>query len=82
MNTIRVMFVCLGNICRSPAAHGIMEALVETHNSEVFCFDYMFCSLKMQILLLKSLQVALVASMWANILIVECVQRALKEDIS
>lgn len=22
----RILFVCLGNICRSPAAHGIMEA--------------------------------------------------------
>ncbi len=26
----RILFVCLGNICRSPAAHGIMEALVES----------------------------------------------------
>jgi len=25
---IRVCFVCLGNICRSPTAHGIMEHLV------------------------------------------------------
>jgi len=25
---IRVCFVCLGNICRSPTAHGIMQALV------------------------------------------------------
>ncbi len=24
---VRVMFVCLGNICRSPAAHGLFEAL-------------------------------------------------------
>lgn len=23
----RILFVCLGNICRSPAAHGIMEAI-------------------------------------------------------
>lgn len=26
---IRVLFVCLGNICRSPAAEGIMQSLVE-----------------------------------------------------
>tara|TARA_R110000868_G_scaffold99515_3_gene273783 strand:- start:820 stop:1293 length:474 start_codon:yes stop_codon:yes gene_type:complete len=25
---IRVLFVCLGNICRSPAAHGVFEDLV------------------------------------------------------
>ena len=28
MNTIKVLFVCLGNICRSPTAHGIFEKLV------------------------------------------------------
>lgn len=27
--TINVLFVCLGNICRSPAAQGIFEKLVE-----------------------------------------------------
>lgn len=27
-----VMFVCLGNICRSPTAHGIFEATVARHN--------------------------------------------------
>lgn len=26
---VRVLFVCMGNICRSPAAHGVMERLVE-----------------------------------------------------
>ena len=26
---VRILFVCLGNICRSPAAHGVMERLVE-----------------------------------------------------
>lgn len=26
---VRVLFVCLGNICRSPAAEGVMRALVE-----------------------------------------------------
>ncbi len=27
--TTKVLMVCLGNICRSPTAHGIMEALIE-----------------------------------------------------
>jgi len=26
---IRVLFVCMGNICRSPTAHGVFERLVE-----------------------------------------------------
>ena len=26
---IRVLFVCMGNICRSPTAHGIFESLVQ-----------------------------------------------------
>lgn len=26
---VRVLFVCLGNICRSPTAHGIFESLIE-----------------------------------------------------
>ena len=26
---VRVLFVCMGNICRSPTAHGVFEALVE-----------------------------------------------------
>lgn len=25
----RVLFVCLGNICRSPAAEGVMRALID-----------------------------------------------------
>lgn len=29
LNPKRILFVCLGNICRSPAAHGIMEDLVK-----------------------------------------------------
>lgn len=29
MDKIRLLFVCLGNICRSPAAHGIMQELVD-----------------------------------------------------
>ena len=24
----KILFVCLGNICRSPAAHGVMESIV------------------------------------------------------
>lgn len=28
-NTTRLLFVCLGNICRSPAAEGIMKAIAE-----------------------------------------------------
>lgn len=27
----RVLFVCLGNICRSPAANGVMQAIVDAH---------------------------------------------------
>lgn len=30
----RIMFVCLGNICRSPAAQGVMEKLVRAHSLE------------------------------------------------
>ena len=26
---IRILFVCLGNICRSPAADGIMQSMVD-----------------------------------------------------
>lgn len=29
MDKKRILFVCLGNICRSPAAQGVMERLVE-----------------------------------------------------
>lgn len=28
---VRVLFVCLGNICRSPAAEGVMRAIVDEH---------------------------------------------------
>jgi protein-tyrosine phosphatase len=31
-NKTRILFVCLGNICRSPAAEGIMKKLVEERN--------------------------------------------------
>ncbi|HBG57923.1 MAG TPA: phosphotyrosine protein phosphatase, partial [Porphyromonadaceae bacterium] len=29
---IRLLFVCLGNICRSPAAEGIMKSIVEKND--------------------------------------------------
>ena len=29
VDKVRILFVCLGNICRSPAAQGVMERLVE-----------------------------------------------------
>lgn len=29
MDKTKILFVCLGNICRSPAAQGVMERLVE-----------------------------------------------------
>ena len=29
---VRVLFVCMGNICRSPTAHGVFQALVENEN--------------------------------------------------
>jgi protein-tyrosine phosphatase len=28
---VKVLFVCMGNICRSPTAQGVFEQLVETH---------------------------------------------------
>ena len=31
---VKVLFVCLGNICRSPAADGIMQAIVAEHGDE------------------------------------------------
>ena len=31
MKKIRLLFVCLGNICRSPAAEAVMQRLVEEH---------------------------------------------------
>lgn len=30
-NPFRILFVCLGNICRSPAAHGIMQRIVDSN---------------------------------------------------
>jgi protein-tyrosine phosphatase len=36
---IHILFVCLGNICRSPAAHGIMESMAaaDGRSHEVIC---------------------------------------------
>lgn len=40
MEKYKVLFICLGNICRSPAAHGIFESIVEkNHDSELFEVD-------------------------------------------
>ncbi len=37
---VKVLFVCLGNICRSPAAEGIMRHIVEEHgDSENWIID-------------------------------------------
>ena len=36
MRTIRVLFVCLGNICRSPTAHGVFQTMVEKVNLAKF----------------------------------------------
>ena len=29
MKQVKVLFVCMGNICRSPTAHGVFQALVD-----------------------------------------------------
>ena len=40
MSSINVLFVCLGNICRSPTAHGIFETLVKVEGlSDVIAVD-------------------------------------------
>jgi len=31
INPVKVLFVCMGNICRSPTAHGVFQALVDEH---------------------------------------------------
>lgn len=36
---IRILFVCLGNICRSPAAEGIMKSIVEEEGAEGYVID-------------------------------------------
>ena len=35
---IKVLFVCMGNICRSPTAHGIFQALVKREGLEDLIF--------------------------------------------
>lgn len=35
----RILFVCLGNICRSPAAEGIMRDIVEASDAKGFTID-------------------------------------------
>ena len=35
-STVEVCFVCLGNICRSPLAQGVFEALVKSENLQDF----------------------------------------------
>ncbi len=32
MNKVKILFVCMGNICRSPTAHGVFEHLVKAEN--------------------------------------------------
>jgi len=32
MEKVRVLFVCMGNICRSPTAHGVFRSLVQQQN--------------------------------------------------
>jgi len=36
---VKILFVCMGNICRSPAAEGAMKALIQKHNliDTVYC---------------------------------------------
>jgi protein-tyrosine phosphatase len=39
-NKIAVLFVCMGNICRSPTAHGVFESLVKSNGlSDVIQVD-------------------------------------------
>ena len=36
----KVLFVCMGNICRSPAAEGIFKKLVETEGRKLLIMDF------------------------------------------
>ncbi len=33
-DSVRILFVCLGNICRSPAAEGVMKKVVESDSAD------------------------------------------------
>lgn len=35
----RILFVCLGNICRSPAAEGVMKSIVNENNGKGWIID-------------------------------------------
>jgi protein-tyrosine phosphatase len=40
MDNVKVLFVCMGNICRSPTAQGVFEKLVSEHGlTERFVID-------------------------------------------
>ena len=30
--TVKVLFVCMGNICRSPTAHGVFQTMIDRHD--------------------------------------------------
>lgn len=36
---VKVLFVCMGNICRSPAAEGVMKSLIQKYNltDKLYC---------------------------------------------
>lgn len=34
---MKILFVCLGNICRSPLGEGIMQNLAEKHHLDILC---------------------------------------------
>ena len=38
-NTTKILFICMGNICRSPSAEAVMQALVQQKGleNEIFC---------------------------------------------
>lgn len=38
-NKPRILFVCLGNICRSPAAEGVMKAVLHKHGEKGWTVD-------------------------------------------
>ena len=31
MENVKILFICMGNICRSPTAHGVFQKLVDDH---------------------------------------------------